>query len=111
MQVRPHVVPIARSLYHILESIERVSDARDVHRSCRHSLAFAAPMPMMRSAFIGLAPDSYCIYINYENHLRRGEAAAHAAIVYAPRGTARHIISMRKANAREKARFTPSDRF
>ncbi len=28
-------------------------------------------------------------------------------VIYAPRGAARHIISMRKANAREKARFAP----
>ena len=27
---------------------------------------------------------------------------------YTPRGAARHIFSMRKANAREKARFTPA---
>ncbi len=29
-------------------------------------------------------------------------------VVYTPRGAARHIVSMRKANAREKARFSPS---
>lgn len=28
-------------------------------------------------------------------------------VVYSPRGAVRHIISMRKANAREKARFEP----
>jgi uncharacterized DUF497 family protein len=28
-------------------------------------------------------------------------------VIYAPRGAARHIISVRKANAREKARFAP----
>lgn len=28
-------------------------------------------------------------------------------IVYTPRGDSRHIISMRKANEREKARFAP----
>jgi uncharacterized DUF497 family protein len=26
-------------------------------------------------------------------------------VIWTPRGTARHVISMRKANAREKARF------
>ena len=29
-------------------------------------------------------------------------------VVYTPRGAVRHIVSMRKANAREKARFAPS---
>ena len=28
-------------------------------------------------------------------------------VIYTPRGAARHIVSMRKANAREKARFAP----
>ena len=31
-------------------------------------------------------------------------------VVYAPRDAGRHIISMRKANAREKARFSPLSR-
>ena len=29
-------------------------------------------------------------------------------VVYTPRGAVRHIVSMRKANAREKTRFAPS---
>ena len=32
-------------------------------------------------------------------------------VIYAPRGAVRHIVSMRKANAREKARFAPSREF
>jgi uncharacterized DUF497 family protein len=51
-----------------------------------------------------VAVGSCCIYVNYlVDRL--------IVVVYTQRDDARHIISMRKANAREKARFTPSDRF